>query len=257
SRAGAPSPTDPSAGASAGVPTTVVSLAFDNASADQYVVRSLLAARGMKATFFVNSGVVGRSVSSMNWGQLRSLADDGNEIGGKTINHVDLTATDAAEARRQVCEDRENLVRRGFSVGNFAYPYAAVNAAVEAVVKTCGYRSARRVGGIGCPNCPPALPIPPADPYNTGTVTLLGQTTSVADMQRVITNAEDNGGGWIQLVFFNICDGCSDSAVREADLTGLLDWLRPRSSRGTVVKTVHEALGGSIAGHAGRGSGSG
>ena len=249
-----PSPVDqPSA-----APTTVVSLSFDNASADQYVVRSLLAAHGMKATFFLSSGVVGRDLSTMNWAEVRSLVDDGHEIGGKTVNHIDLTTSDAAEARRQICDDRQNLIRRGFSVTDFAYPYAAVNPAVEALVKECGYNSGRKVGGIGgCAGCAVAGTIPPSDRYSTLTLPVLSTGVSVPEMQQVISAAEEAGGGWIQLVFFNVCDGCAGTPVRPPDLAALLEWLAPRAARGTVVKTVREALDGSLSVQPGRRPGSG
>jgi len=113
---------------------------------------------------------------------------------------------------------------------------------VAAIVRSCGYRSGRAAGGIGCPGCPEAETIPPADAYRTSTAKPIGQTTTLVDMEQWITAAEEHGGGWVQLVFFDVCDGCGPNAVREADLVALLDWLRPRAARGTVVATVEQAL---------------
>ena len=94
---------------------TVVTLTFDDNSADQYVVRSTLAEHSLHATFFVNSNHVESSPSYLTWSQLSDLAADGNEIGGHTLDHVDLTSVGATEAQRQVCDDRQ--------VGFGAFPH--------------------------------------------------------------------------------------------------------------------------------------
>ena len=120
---------------------TVVSLTFDDGSADQYAARPILAAHGMAGTFYIISGLTGKYAYYMTWDQVRGLAEDGNEIGGHTLDHVKLTTVPPAEQRRQVCEDRRNLIGRGFRPTSFAYPESDVNASVEAVVK-CRYRTA-------------------------------------------------------------------------------------------------------------------
>src|SRR5438105_4345074 len=60
---------------------TVVTIQFDDGVADQYTARSILAAHGMHATFYVNSGVIGDS-AHMTWAQLHDLYTDANETGG-------------------------------------------------------------------------------------------------------------------------------------------------------------------------------
>ena len=103
----------------------------------------------------------------MTWQQISDLQADGNEIGGHTVDHVDLTSTtlSAAEKRRQVCEDRQNLVTRGFNPVSFAYPYSRHDAAARTIVAECGYSSARGAGGapVG------GETIPPLDPFGTRT----------------------------------------------------------------------------------------
>ena len=103
---------------------TVVSLTFDGAEASQAQVKDLLASRGMKGSFFVNSGKVGTSGFYMTWAQVDELAAAGHEIGGRTLTHVSLTDPEVPEAekRRQVCEDRQNLIARGYDPVSFAYP---------------------------------------------------------------------------------------------------------------------------------------
>ena len=218
---------------------TIVSLTFDDVSADQYITRQILADHGMKATFFVNSNLTGRDAYYMTWDQVRDLADDGHEIAGHTLDDLNLTLVDPAEARRQVCEDRENLHRRGFPVTDFAYPYAGVDPALEAIVKDCGYTAGRSVGDVACPDCPVAESIPPPDSYRLRTPDGITTVITLGEMKRWVSEAERRGGGWIQFVFHRICDRCAENAITESDFVELLDWLQ---KRGTVVKTIAEAL---------------
>ena len=188
----------------------------------------------------------------MNWAQLDSLAADGNEIGGHTLTHVDLTTISLAAAQTEVCSDRQELVNRGFPAVDFAYPYGASNAAVEQIVQGCGYSSARANSGLwnNCDACPYSETIPPADTYATRTAGSPTQATTLVDLQGYVTQAETHGGGWVQITFHQLCtphnlpDGCDVNSTPLATMTAFLDWLQPRSATGTVVKTVQEALAG-------------
>jgi hypothetical protein len=71
-------------------------------------------------------------------------------------------------------------------------------------------------------------------------------STSVATIEGWITQAEQSGGGWVQLVFHHVCDNCDVYSVNAANFTALLDWLQPRAARGTIVRTVNEVIGGSV-----------
>ena len=71
------------------------------------------------------------------------------EIGGHTLDHANLTTVEKAEAEREVCNDRVNLINQGFQPTDFAYPYGAFNASVKSIVaaftrRLCevGYRAA-------------------------------------------------------------------------------------------------------------------
>jgi peptidoglycan/xylan/chitin deacetylase (PgdA/CDA1 family) len=230
--------------------TTVVSLTFDDGRQTQYSARSTLLAHGMRATFFVNSAVVGSSTSSfrMTWAQLHDLAADGHEIGGHTLTHADLTRLSSSDARREVCDDRTNLLNQGFSpVISFAYPYGAYNSTAKAVVQECGYLSARGVGGVrapGCSGCAFAETIPPLDPWATRSVPSFSTATTLEMMQNHVAQAENNGGGWVQLIFHAICDACDDRSVSLSQLTAFLSWLQSRAANGTVVQTVGDVISG-------------
>jgi peptidoglycan/xylan/chitin deacetylase (PgdA/CDA1 family) len=237
-----------SAESSAAPSPTIVSLTFDDGRQTQYSARAPLAAHGMRGTFYINSGLVASTTDGfyMTWGQIQDLAADGNEITGHSLTHPHLTNLSTDAARHEICDDRTNLLNHGFSpVQSFAYPYAEYNATVQSIVRECGYSSARGVGGIRsgsvCGGCPFAETIPPGDAYATLTPEDISSQTSLAAMQSYVTQAEQNGGGWVQFVFHGIGDR---GGVPLSQFTAFLDWLQPRAATGTVVRTVYEVISG-------------
>jgi hypothetical protein len=228
---------------------TVVTLGFDDGSKDQFTnARPLLQSHGMHATFYINSGQTNLS-GYMAQADIAALATDGDEIGGHTVDHADLPTLSSDDAKREICNDRVTLLNWGFAVKNFAYPYGNANASVEQIAKDCGYNSARTVGGVvspgSCSGCGYAETIPPADAYYTQTPDSIQSTTSLSTVKGLVTQAEQHGGGWVQLVLHHVCDGCADTySTTPSMLSDFLDWLAPRSANGTVVKTVDQVIGG-------------
>jgi peptidoglycan/xylan/chitin deacetylase (PgdA/CDA1 family) len=227
---------------------TVVSLTFDDGHASHYATLSMLRSRGMVGTYYINSAMVGSSSYYMPWSQIHELANAGNEIGGHTLHHTNLTTVSTTQATTEVCNDRTNLLNNGFSpVASFAYPEAAYSASAAQVVQSCGYSSARMVGDISCGGgCPYAETIPPPDPYYLRTPDGITTSTTLANLQSYVTNAETHGGGWVILTFHGICDNrCTDvNSMTPSIFTAFLDWLAPRSANGTVVRTVGQVMGG-------------
>jgi peptidoglycan/xylan/chitin deacetylase (PgdA/CDA1 family) len=230
---------------------TIVSLTFDDGSSDQYAVRSMLAQDSLHGTFYINSDTVGSSSAYMTWSQLSDLAADGNEIGGHTLDHVDLTAVSSTEATRQVCADRQAIISHGFSVTDFAYPFGAENASVQSIVRGCGYSSARRAWGLCAIGVTPSSctdpwveSIPPRNIWATGTIPSIKAWNTAADVESAVTRAEANGGGWVPFVFHHVCDGCDPDgySVSPAVLSAFLDWLAPRASSGTYVRTIRDVV---------------
>src|SRR5215207_1062621 len=241
-------PLAPSANAAT---NTVVSLTFDDGQASQYGTLPMLSSRGMRGTYYINSAMVGSSGYYMPWSQIHDLYNAGNEIGGHTLHHTNLTAVSSTEAQHEVCDDRTALINQGFSaVTSFAYPYAAVNSTAKQVVQNCGYTSGRGVGGVisgsVCGGCPYADTIPPGDPYALRTPEPAVSSTTLSQLQSYVTNAETHGGGWIVLVFHGICsNSCTGSnSLNPTIFTAFLDWLQPRSANGTVVRTAGEVITG-------------
>jgi peptidoglycan/xylan/chitin deacetylase (PgdA/CDA1 family) len=215
---------------------TVVSLTFDDGDADNYSVRSALAENNLHATFYVVSGFTNTN-GYMTDDQLRDLYNDGNEIGGHTLSHVNLTGVRGEELKREVCQDRSNLVAYGFEVASFAYPFGHYDDAAQQVVKDCGYGNAR-----GVSDGPEILP--PADGYGLRAMPYIVSDTRLPKMQRYITEVENSGGGWTIFVFHHVCDGCDQYAIKPGVFTKFAQWLGEQQSNGLVVKTVGEVMDG-------------
>jgi hypothetical protein len=192
----------------------------------------------------------------MTWDQLADFAADGNEIGGHTVNHTDLTSVNTSIATAEVCNDRQALIAHGFNATDFAYPGGAYNTTVEGIVRNCGYSSARRSWGlctigVAAPDCipttgdPVAESLPPRDIWATRTILSLRAWNTLSDIEGAITRAENNGGGWVTLVFHHVCDGCDPDgySITPTTFGGLLDWLQPRAATGTNVRMVRDVIG--------------
>ena len=248
----------PATRAAAATSPTTVSFTFDNQWSSQLTAAAALHAHGMAGTFYVISGWIGQT-GFMSLSDLQTLAAQGQEIGGKTVNNSDLPTLSDAEAEREICQGRNVLLADGFPVTDFAYPFADLNATDETLVKACGFNSGRGVGDLnsldpgGClfPDCPYAESIPPADPYKTLTPDDGESNTTLAEMEGDVTDANNNGGGWLQFSFHQICDvttpGCDPIySVSPTLFNQFLDWLQTQSANGVTVKTVQQVIGGAV-----------
>jgi hypothetical protein len=239
-------------------PPTVVSFTFDNQWASQMTAAAALKAHGMAGTFYIISGWIGLP-GFMSMSDLNTLAANGNEIGGKTVNNADLPTKSDAEATREICQGRNVLLADGFKVSNFAYPFADLNAVDETLVKQCGFNSARGVGDLnsldtgGCrfPDCPYAETIPPVDPYQINTPDDAEATTTLANMEGDVTAAVNHGGGLLAFSFHQICvrgtSGCDPTYSWSPTLfNSFLTWLQGQRVRGVTVKTIQQVIGGAV-----------
>jgi hypothetical protein len=91
-----------------------------------------------------------------------------------------------------------------------------------------------------------AVGIPPADAYATRTPPNPKQGTTLETIEGYVTGAETDGGGWVQLVFYHLCDGCDAYSITPANFDSLLDWLQGQAVNNVVVRTTDEVIGGSV-----------
>src|SRR5258708_2846025 len=70
---------------------------------------------------------------------------------------------------------------------------------------------------------------PPLDAFATRTPPNPKQGTTLATIEGYVTAAEDNGGGWVQLVFHHVCNQCDAYSITPENLEALAAWLEPRA----------------------------
>lgn len=234
------------ASAASDKPLVVVSLTWDDGRASQATSLDIQQRHGMAATYYVNSAMIGSSGWYLTRPQLDALAAAGNEIGGHTERHENLTTISLDQARQTICGDRDRLVSwYGSPAGrSFAYPYGASNPDVRSIVSGCGYSSGRNITGVMtpyvCSSCRVAESLPPADPMAIVTPTSVSSSTTLADLQFQVIQASLNGGGWVPYTFHDIGRTGESLSIDPALYSQFLDWLASRSD--VRVMTVGDVM---------------
>ena len=174
----------------------LVGLSFDDGVSDVYErAWPLLRERGMTATVFVTTSLIGRSgppapwteadgaVRGMDAGQLRALAADGAEIGSHGVNHYALTRLSddalAAELRDSRAALEDILGRRIKSV---SYPHGACDGRVLRAAREAGYRT-----GWTCVRAPLT---PGADPLALPRYSVPDSGRTRADIETLLLDGE-------------------------------------------------------------------
>lgn len=221
----------------------VVSLTFDDGTAGQAAVGPMLAATGLHATFFVNSGRIGLNSAYMTKSEIRALQNAGNEIGGHSVFHLHLPQLSLAEQQRQICDDRVALLRMGFDVTDFAYPFGENDPSTQQIVHDCGYNSAR---GSGYTDHDLSEGFPPRDFYRLAGEPPIVNTDNLTTLEGYVKQAEVTGG-WAVFEFHLVCPkgSCAPEAIDPALLNSFLIWLAAQQRAGTLdVSTVRGVIGG-------------
>jgi peptidoglycan/xylan/chitin deacetylase (PgdA/CDA1 family) len=120
-----------------------VALTFDDGSDDALrVVLPELRKRGMLATFFVITGLVG-TPGYLTWDGVRTLEKAGMAIGSHTAHHQRLPDLPEDRAREELAGSRQELERQlGHPVDLLAYPYNSLRRRTVALAGDAGYRIA-------------------------------------------------------------------------------------------------------------------
>jgi len=227
-----------------------VSLTFDDGDADQMPAAQVLQQNGLTGTFYIITGYLD-APGYMQQSDLATLAAAGNEIGGHSVTHPDMSALSQAEAQRQACQSRATLSSWGYTVRSFAYPFAESTTKTRDAVRACGYTSARGLGDVqtpyDCTGCVTAETLPPRNAMLTRAPSQVEADWTLADLQKQVTQAKTDRGGWVQLTFHHISDDTSlDPTTSPALFAQFAQWLAAYSAdpaNATTVKTVGDAVG--------------
>ena len=121
-------------------PSRAVVLTFDDGHASNHALAwPALAARGMRADFFVNPGKVGEP-GLAGWSALREMADAGMSIQSHGWNHTYFTALDAKALREDLLRSRSVIEDRiGRAVTLLAPPGGRMPRDLGAIARECGY----------------------------------------------------------------------------------------------------------------------
>ena len=212
----------------------LISLTFDDGTSDHVHIGRLLAARGLVATFYISSEIIGSSPEHLTWADVAELAELGHEVGGHTSNHPDLVTLDSDVAFAQIADDRTQLAAHGVEPLSFAYPYGSQNAEVRELVARAGYACGRRAWGLaaaaGDRERPIVESVPPEDPYAIRTYPSIENGTTLEDLKRVVEEAAAKRG-WIPLVFHRISEGTWTYELSAAVFEPFVDWLAAGQDR--------------------------
>lgn len=122
-------------------------------------VNPAFTARNMKATFFVNSGLVGTS-GKASWDDQRTLRDAGHCMASHTDDHSNLNLLSAVDAQARIEAGIDGMVAQGLDSTQahlFAYPFAPLpNATTLQATAAAGILLARTgTGNVSFPSWDP------------------------------------------------------------------------------------------------------
>jgi peptidoglycan/xylan/chitin deacetylase (PgdA/CDA1 family) len=125
--------------------TGMVTLAFDDGLKSQFTnARPILNTAGIKAGYYIiTTEPASGDTAYMTWANIKTLKTEGNEVGGHTRTHPDLTAITSAAAQTEIKGSYSDLAAQGLTPKAFVYPVGGVSPAVEQLVKAAGYTVAR------------------------------------------------------------------------------------------------------------------
>lgn len=212
----------------------VVTMTFDDGNTSQYeIIVPILKAANQKAVFFINSGEVGGE-TYMTWEQVVELHTSGFEIGGHTLNHIELPTVSQSQMKKQVNNDYANFVAHGITPTNFASPFGAYDNTMLPIVAKI-YNSHRAFANQG-------LNIWPYNKYLIY-VRYVTNQTSLEQAKAWVDEAMAQDA-WLILVFHEILpvvDPTDDYSWETTKFQSFIDYL---NAEGIKAKTVAQVLGG-------------
>lgn len=152
-----------------------LSITFDDGYLDNFEVAApILRKLQLPATFFVTTGFIGSQCVApwdqhltpqpgwMSWDQVRSLAQQGFDIGSHTDSHIDLGSSDPDKVRAELEASRQKIQQEvGIPVQLFAYPFGG-----REHISDRSLQLVRDGGFICCTSCCGGVNVGRPDPYH-------------------------------------------------------------------------------------------
>ncbi len=123
--------------------TVIVTTSWDDGDRADLRVMEMLAAHGMKGTFYVpiDAFKAGRELTDQ---QMRKMAAEKFEIGSHSVSHRSLNELSRGDQRRQIFDCKRILEDRlGQPIKTFCYPNGKVTRHAVRCVEEAGYQGAR------------------------------------------------------------------------------------------------------------------
>lgn len=127
---------------------TALTFSYDDGQVHDRRLVALLSQYGLKATFHLNSGILGRD-GFVTDKELATIYE-GHEIACHGVQHLYLTHLTAEQMIHELWEDRRSLERiTGTPITGLSYAFGAYSDAVVNAVGTLGFEYARTVNSSG------------------------------------------------------------------------------------------------------------
>ena len=171
-------------------------------------------------------------VGYMTSDQILNLQNDGNEIGGHTQTHPDLTQITTEEINSEINFGRTDLLDNLMSpVLSLAYPFGAFNQAVQQALSSAGYTSGRTI-------------IPGFNGKDTSKYSLLSESvnadTTINQIESWINTAKADKT-WLILTFHDIQSDLTNVPYGATPQT-LADTIAYINSQSVPIKAVSQGI---------------
>lgn len=139
-------------------PPGLAAISFDDGMEDNYsAALPVLRELGAPATVYVTTGMIGQpnpwisaTARMMTPAELRTLQEEGWELGAHTVSHPDMSQLDRETCVREARESRAALEElTGVPVRTFAYPFCMYGSAALEAVAEVGFDAAVTCHGRG------------------------------------------------------------------------------------------------------------
>ncbi len=183
-------------------------------------------------TLTIDDVTLGRE-GYMTSNQVSTLQTKGNEIGGHTQTHPDLTTLTSTDMTNEINGGRQDLQSNGITpVLSFAYPFGAYNTAIQQALTNAGYSSGRTVLPSGF------------NDLSTPKLSLFSQTidanTTLGQAENWVAEAKANKS-WLILTFHDIQSDLTNLpyGTTPKNLTDIISYI---NTEGMPIKTISEGV---------------